>query len=102
MYSAKDRRDNAAWLDAIETAAADLDLDDEARSVAVDLFLSDVPDADRSKPAAVAASLYAATLIAGDGRTQTSVADAVGVSRITVQQRWRERLEDAGMEPPSW
>jgi len=102
VHSAKDRRDNEAWLEAIETAAAELGLDDEVRSVAVDLFLSDVPDADRSKPAALAASLYAATLIAGDGRTQTSVADAVGVSRISVQQRWQERLEAAGMEPPSW
>lgn len=102
MHSARDRRDHADWLDVIHEAAATLDLDDESRSVAVDLFLSDVPEADRSKRAAMAASLYAATLIAGDGRTQTSVADAVGVSRITVQQRWRERLEGAGMEPPSW
>lgn len=102
MHSAKDRRDNAEWLEAIESAAAALELDDETRSIAVDLFLAEVPDADRSKPAAVAASLYAATLIAGEGRTQTGVADAVGVSRITVQQRWRERLEGAGMEPPSW
>ncbi|AGN01978.1 transcription factor TFIIB cyclin-like protein [Salinarchaeum sp. Harcht-Bsk1] len=102
MHSAKDRRDNAEWIEAIEEAATDLGLDDETGSVAVDLFLSTVPDADRSKPAAVAASVYAATLIAGEGRTQTAVADAVGVSRISVQQRWRERLESAGMEPPSW
>ena len=102
MYSAKDRRDNAQWIEAIEAAAATLELDDESRSVAVDLFLSDVPDAERSRPAAVAASVYAATLIAGDGRTQTDVADAVGVSRISVQQRWRERLESAGLEPPAW
>jgi len=102
VYSAKDRRDNAEWIEAIEAAAATLELDDESRSVAVDLFLSDVPDAERSKPAAVAASVYAATLIAGDGRTQTDVADAVGVSRISVQQRWRQRLESAGLEPPAW
>jgi transcription initiation factor TFIIIB Brf1 subunit/transcription initiation factor TFIIB len=102
VHSAKDRRDNAAWLDEIEAAAAALDLDDEVRSVSVDLFLSDVPEADRSKPAAVAASIYAATLIAGDGRNQTDVAEAVGVSRITVQNRWRKRLEHAGMEPPAW
>ena len=102
MYSAKDRRDNAEWIEVIEAAVSELDLDDETRSVAVDLFLSDVPDADRSKPAAIAASVYAATLIAGDGRTQTAVAEAVGVSRISVQQRWQERLEQAGMEPPSW
>jgi len=102
VYSAKDRRDNAEWIEVIEAAVAELDLDDETRSVAVDLFLSDVPEADRSKPAAIAASVYAATLIAGDGRTQTAVAEAVGVSRISVQQRWQERLEQAGMEPPSW
>ena len=102
MYSARDERDHAEWIQLVESVTADLELGTEVRSVAVDLFLSDVPDADRSKRAALAASVYAATLIAGDGRSQTAVADAADVSRITVQNRWRERLETAGLEPPSW
>jgi len=102
VYSARDEHDNEAWIEELDEAAESLDLVPDARSVAVDLFLSDVPDADRSKRAAMAASLYAATLIAGDERPQTRVAEATGVSRITVQQRWRERLESAGMEPPAW
>jgi len=102
VHSARDRRDNAKWLDALEEAAAELELEDRAHSIAADLFLSDVPENDRSKPAALAASLYAATLIAGDERPQTAAAEAVGVSRISVQQRWRERLAAAGMEPPTW
>ena len=31
-----------------------------------------------------------------------AVADAVGVARLTVQQRWKELLREAGLEPPTW
>jgi transcription initiation factor TFIIIB Brf1 subunit/transcription initiation factor TFIIB len=58
--------------------------------------------ADRSKRATVAASLYAGALIAGNRRSQSAVADAVGVSRLTVQNRWKDLLEAAGLEPPKW
>jgi len=61
-----------------------------------------VPEADRSKRAAVAASLYAGSLVAGDRRSQGAVAEAVGVSRLTVQGRWKDLLDDAGLEPPDW
>lgn len=102
MYRARDRVEQAAWLDRLETAAIGLDLDSEARSCAIDLFLSAVPEADRSKPASVAASLYAGALIAGDSRSQAAVADEVGVSRLSVQHRWKELLEAAGFDPPEW
>ena len=83
-------------------AADALGLSGEARSTAEDLFLSNVPDADRSKPAVAAAALYAGALVTGEERPQTDVADAMGVSRLSVQQRWKPLLEEAGFRTPSW
>ncbi|MFW6045799.1 MAG: transcription initiation factor IIB family protein [Natronomonas sp.] len=102
MYRARDQVENERWLAEIEEAAGRLDLDRDARSRAVDLFLSTIPDTERSKRATVAASLYAGALIVGDRRSQSAVADAVGVSRLTVQNRWKNLIEEAGLEPPSW
>jgi transcription initiation factor TFIIIB Brf1 subunit/transcription initiation factor TFIIB len=102
MYRAGDELDQQRWMEELEVLADDLDLEAEARSTAKDLFLSAVPDEERSKPAALAASVYAGALIAGDQRTQTTVADAAGVSRLVIQDRWKGILEDAGFEPPSW
>jgi transcription initiation factor TFIIIB Brf1 subunit/transcription initiation factor TFIIB len=102
MYRARDHVENEEWLAAIDDAAERLDLGTTARSRATDLFLSTVPDADRSKQATVAASLYAGSLIAGERRSQSDVADAAGVSRLTVQNRWKDLMEEAGLEPPKW
>ncbi|MFC4246925.1 transcription initiation factor IIB family protein [Natribaculum luteum] len=102
MYSARERVKYDDWLTELEQVADRLELSSEARSCAVDLFLADVPDADRSKRAALAASVYAGALVAGDGRTQGEVADAADVSRLSIQQRWKDLLEIAGLEPPQW
>ena len=102
MYSARDRVDNAEWVTRIERAADRLDLGSEPRSVATDLFLSEIPDEERSKGAIAAASLYAGTLIAGEERSQSQVADAMDVSRLSVQQHWKPILESAGFRSPSW
>lgn len=102
MYRAGDELDQQRWIDELEALAEDLDLEAEACSTAKDLFLSAVPDEERSKPAALAASVYAGALIAGDQRTQTTVANAADVSRLVIQDRWKGLLEDAGFEPPSW
>jgi transcription initiation factor TFIIIB Brf1 subunit/transcription initiation factor TFIIB len=102
VYRARDRVEHEAWLARIDRAADSLELGAEARSNAVDLFLTHVPDADRSKPAAAAASLYAGALLAGEERSQSTVAETMGVSRLSVQQRWKELLADAGFDPPSW
>jgi transcription initiation factor TFIIIB Brf1 subunit/transcription initiation factor TFIIB len=102
MYSARDQVENKDWLDRIDSAAADLDMGREARSTAADLFLSHIPDEDRSKRAVAAASLYAGALIAGEERSQRAVADAMDVSRLSVQSRWKHLLEDAGFQPPTW
>jgi transcription initiation factor TFIIIB Brf1 subunit/transcription initiation factor TFIIB len=102
MYRARDERDNAEWLADLETAADRLELGTEARSCARDAFLSGVPESDRSKPAAMAAALYVGGLVTGDQRSQGSVADAVGVSRLAVQQRWKGLLEGAGLDAPEW
>ena len=102
MYRAGDEVDQREWLAELHAAADRLDLDSAARSTAQDLFLSRLPTEERSKRAALAASLYAGSLIAGDQRTQTAVADAAGVSRLVIQQRWKPLLEDAGLRPPTW
>ncbi|MCU4740199.1 transcription initiation factor IIB family protein [Halobacteria archaeon AArc-m2/3/4] len=102
MYSARERVEHEAWLTELETIGTELELSAEAISCATELFLADVPDSDRSKRAVLAASCYAGALIAGDGRTQGAVADAADVSRLSIQQRWKDLLEDAGLEPPRW
>jgi transcription initiation factor TFIIIB Brf1 subunit/transcription initiation factor TFIIB len=102
MYRARDERDNAEWLSELEAAADHLDLDAEARSCAREVFLSAMPEQDRSKPAALAGALYVGALVAGDRRPQGTVADAVGVSRPAVQTRWKEMLEAAELDAPEW
>jgi len=102
VYRASDRVENEEWLGEIERAADRLELSRTARSRAVDLFLSTVPDDDRSKRATMAASVYVGALVAGEERSQTAVADATDVSRLTIQQRWKDLLEAAGLEAPDW
>ncbi|RQG96069.1 transcription initiation factor IIB family protein [Natrarchaeobius chitinivorans] len=102
MHSARDRIEYEPWLEELEGVADRLELSGDARSCAIDLFLADVPEDDRSKRAVLAASIYAGALIAGDGRTQGTVADAAEVSRLSIQTRWKDLLEDAGLEPPRW
>ncbi|WP_138005011.1 transcription initiation factor IIB family protein [Halalkalirubrum salinum] len=102
MYSARDRVENQQWIDALSAAAAELELGSEARSNAVDLFVSHVPDAERSKPAVAAAALYAGALVAGQERSQRAVAEAMGVTRLSVQSKWKDLLSDAGFRPPTW
>ncbi|WP_256545189.1 transcription initiation factor IIB family protein [Halobellus inordinatus] len=102
MYSARDRVANEEWLNRIERGADRLELGSDARSVAADLFLSEAPEEDRSKRAIAAASLYAGALIAGEERSQSRVADAMEVTRLSVQQHWKSVLESAGFQPPSW
>ncbi|MEF8852474.1 MAG: transcription initiation factor IIB family protein [Haloarculaceae archaeon] len=102
MYRARDEVENEAWLEDLESAAERLGLDASARSRAGDLFLSNLPDDERSKRAVMAASLYVAGLVEGDRRSQETVAEEVGVARLTVQQRWKAILEDAGLDPPGW
>ncbi|MDT3435323.1 transcription initiation factor IIB family protein [Haloarcula sp. 1CSR25-25] len=102
MYRASDRIEHDEWLSDIEAASDRLDLGTEARSHAVDLFLSTVPAEDRSKQATMAASVYVGALVAGEERSQSAVAEATGVSRLTVQQRWKDLLETAGLEAPGW
>lgn len=102
MYRARDRVDNEDWLDRIDAAGESLGVSEHARSSAGELFLTHIPDAERSKPAVAAASLYAGTLIAGEERSQREIADAMGVSRLSVQSRWKPLLEAAGFQPPTW
>jgi transcription initiation factor TFIIIB Brf1 subunit/transcription initiation factor TFIIB len=102
VYRAREAVENEEWLEAIEAAGRELELDADAVSTAEDLFLSSVPEAERSKRATAAASLYAASLVTGAERSQQSVAEAMGVSRLSVQGHWKELVEAAGFDAPSW
>jgi len=102
MYRASDRVEQDAWIGEIEAAAETLDLGTQARSHAVDLFLSTLPEEERSKRASMAASLYVGALVAGEERSQSAVADATDVSRLTIQQRWKDLIERVGLEAPDW
>ncbi|WP_302080867.1 transcription initiation factor IIB family protein [Salinibaculum rarum] len=102
MYRASDHVDNEEYIEELQEAADRLDLGTEARSRAEDVFLSNLPESSRSKRATVASSLYVGALVAGDQRSQRAVADAVGVSRLSVQQRWKELLETVGFDAPDW
>lgn len=102
MHSARERVEHERWLAEIARAGDELGHSPEATSCAEDLFLSEVPDSDRSKRVAVAASVYAGGLITGDGRSQGEVAEAVGVSRLSIQHHWKAVVERAGLEAPGW
>ncbi|ATW89694.1 transcription factor TFIIB repeat-containing protein [Halohasta litchfieldiae] len=102
MYRARDRLEHSDWLEQLDEAGQQLDLSQSTRSTAGDLFLTHVPDEERSKPAVAAASLYAAALIDGEERSQRAVADRLDVSRLSIQSRWKDIMADAGFQPPNW
>ncbi|MHB9286114.1 transcription initiation factor IIB family protein [Halobacteriales archaeon Cl-PHB] len=102
MYRASDERAHAEWLEELETVADRLGLDTPTRSRAADLFLSTIPEDDRSKRPTLAAAVYVAALTAGDQRSQGEVAEATEVSRLSVQQRWKDVLEEVGLDAPDW
>jgi transcription initiation factor TFIIIB Brf1 subunit/transcription initiation factor TFIIB len=102
MYRASDERAHAEWLADLDAAADRLELGSQARSRAADVFLSSVPESERSKRARLAAALYVGTLAAGDQRSQSAVAEAVGVSRLSVQRHWKGMLDAAGLDAPDW
>lgn len=102
MYRASDRVEHDEWLGEIEAASETLGLGTDARSHAVDLFLSTLPDEERSKRASMAASVYVGALVAGEERSQSAVADATDVSRLTIQQRWKDLIESVGFDAPDW
>lgn len=102
MYRARDRLEHSDWLERLDTAGRQLDLSESVRSTAGELFLTHIPDTERSKPAVAAASLYTAALIAGEERSQPVVAETLDVSRLSIQSRWKDIMADAGFQPPDW
>lgn len=102
VHRARDRIEYESALETLESAIDTLDLSTEVERTALELFLADVPAEERSRVVAVAASVYAGSLIAGEECPQGAVAAAVGVSRLSIQQTWKDRLEAAGLEPPAW
>lgn len=102
VYRGSDRVAEHETLAKLDRVAQDLSLDAETIAIARDLFLAELPVADRSKTTLLATSCYAASLITGNECSQTAVAEAFDVSRIAIQQRWKTVLTNAGFEPPRW
>ena len=102
MYRAGSERDEAEALGALNRIADGLDLGNEPRSVAQELYLTQQPVEERSRRPLLAACLYAGSLVAGEERSQVAVAEAAGVSRLSIQSRWKDLLAEAGFETPSW
>jgi transcription initiation factor TFIIB len=45
-----------------------------------------------------AAAIYIATVLIGEKRTQREVADIVGVTEVTIRNRYKELIEKLGIE----
>ena len=45
-----------------------------------------------------AASLYVSALLHGERRTQREIADAAGVTEVTIRNRYKEMIERLGLE----
>ena len=102
MYKARDHIKQSKWISEIERVAMELDLGQNTKSYAIEIYLYNIPEKDRSKPAAVATGIYVGALIAGEERSQQEIADAMNVSRLTIQSRWKNTLEISGFKPPTW
>tara|TARA_B100001013_G_scaffold273620_1_gene174261 strand:+ start:153 stop:497 length:345 start_codon:yes stop_codon:yes gene_type:complete len=102
VHTAKDHVEQSEWISEIDRVANELNLGVRAKSYAVEIYLSDIPEMERSKPAAIATGIYVGSLIAGEERSQQEIADKTGVSRLTIQGRWKDTLKIAGFDPPSW
>lgn len=102
MHRASDRLEEEEALSILETRMTSLDLGEDVQSIAMDLYLSELPLDERSKPPALAASCYTAALISGNERSQNDVANAFDVSRLAVQQRWKNILTESGFAAPEW
>ena len=102
MYPANERVIEEEWLDELAAGASELGLEESTIAVASELYLAELPLENRSKQATLAASCYTAALITGNQRSQTTVANAFAVSRLSIQQRWKAQLESVGFDAPSW
>ena len=102
MHKAKDHVEQSEWISEIDRVAKELNLGARAKSYAVEIYLSDIPEKERSKPAAIATGIYVGSLIAGEERSQQEIAEKMGVARLAIQGRWKETLKTAGFDPPSW
>jgi len=45
-----------------------------------------------------AAALYIAAVLEGEKRTQREIADAIGVTEVTIRNRFKELVENLGIE----
>jgi len=102
VHKAKDHVEQSEWISEIGRVAKELNLSARTKSYAVEIYLSNIPEKDRSKPPAIATWIYVGSVIAGEEWSQQEIAEKMGVARVAIQRRWKETLKTAGFDPPSW
>ncbi len=102
MYRASDRVAERDALDRLDAIGTELGIQDKTTAVAAELYLMHVPVEDRSRDAILAACCYTACLICDEERSQTSIAEAFGVTRHVIQRRWKHLIEEVGLDSPGW
>ncbi|GAG79528.1 unnamed protein product [marine sediment metagenome] len=57
-----------------------------------------VEETTKKETGMAAASLYIASVLCGERRTQTEVADVAGVTEVTIRNRYKELAEKLSMD----
>ncbi|MBW2999660.1 transcription initiation factor IIB [Candidatus Woesearchaeota archaeon] len=87
--------------DYIARFASSLKLSAETQSRAIEILESAQKaelTSGRGPTGIAAAALYVSALIHGEKRTQREVADVAGVTEVTIRNRYKELLEELGLE----
>jgi len=88
--------------DYISRFATDLDLSAEVRTRSIDILKKASENgltSGRGPMGVAAASLYIATVMAGEKRTQREIADVARVTEVTVRNRYKELISKLKIEP---
>ena len=87
--------------DYIPRFASMLNLNDKVQARAIDILTKagrfDVTSG-KGPTGVAAAALYIAAVLCGERRTQREVADVVGVTEVTIRNRYKEMVNKLGIE----
>ncbi len=88
-------------MDYVYRFSSELNLNPETTTKAVEILKSALKKeitSGKGPMGIAAAALYVAALLTGQKRTQREVADVAGVTEVTIRNRYKELLEELGLE----
>jgi transcription initiation factor TFIIB len=88
-------------IDYIARFSSSLKLSPETQSKAIKILekaQSEELTSGRGPTGIAAAALYVSALVHGEKRTQREVADVAGVTEVTIRNRYKELLEELGLD----